>query len=178
MYVSIPDCFMISFCVGLVFGLIYEALRIIRVILPLRFIIFICDVVFFMLSAFIIMTLSEILGSYIRIYTVMGFGVGIFTYIVTIGRLFNAAENAASNAWRKTLRKLLDCIANMLLKTFSKIAHKSKSIIGKYAEYRKVKMKNSSEDLKSDNKILYNKKELEKIGGRTDVIKASVRKSS
>ena len=48
---SIPDCFMIAFAVGLVFGLVYEALRIVRLILRFGAAVFICDIAFFMLAA-------------------------------------------------------------------------------------------------------------------------------
>ena len=47
MYVSIPDCFMIAFVVGLIFGLVYEALRIVRLILRFKAAVFLCDVLFF-----------------------------------------------------------------------------------------------------------------------------------
>ena len=44
---SIPDCFMTAFAVGLLFALVYEALRIIRILLPFRAVTFVCDVLFF-----------------------------------------------------------------------------------------------------------------------------------
>ncbi len=177
MYVSIPDCFMISFFFGLIFGLVYEALRIVRLLLPFRAAIFLCDVAFFVIASWAIMSLSEMLGSYIRIYTVLGFGAGVFTYIVTVGRLLNVAENAASNAWRKAIRSAFRACANVVSRFFGSISHKSKSAISKIAEYRDKNLKKSIQLLKSDNQMMYNKNRLEKIGGRTNAIKATVRKS-
>lgn len=176
MFVSIPDCFMISFCIGLVMGLVYEVFRIIRIIIPLRVIIFICDVVFFVISANVVMTASEHLGNYIRIYTVIGYGAGVFSYIVTIGRIFNIVENAASDVWRKSLRKIGTVFGNLFSKLYRNIAHKVKAIVVKNAEYQNKKKKNVTQPLKYDNEMMYNKKRLDKNGGKANVIKASVRK--
>ncbi len=178
MYVSIPDCFMISMFVGVVFGLVYEALRIIRLLLPFRFVVFACDVVFFALASIVVMGLSKLLGSYVRIYTILGFGAGVFTYIVTVGRLLNVIENAASNAWRKAIHGFFSVIFNTIRKVFGGISHKIKSAFVKSAEYCKRRSKNTPEDLKSEADMMYNKKRLDKIGGRANVIKASVRKST
>lgn len=177
MYVSIPDCFMISLFFGLVFGLVYEALRIVRLLLPFRAAVFLCDVIFFVLASWAVMSLSEMMGSYIRIYTVLGFGAGVFTYIVTIGRLLNVAENAASNAWRKAIRNAFRACSNAIGRLFGSISHKSKSAISKIAEYRDKTMKKSMRVLKSDDQLMYNKNRLEKIGGRTNAIRATVRKT-
>ncbi len=178
MYVSIPDCFMISMFVGVVFGLVYEALRIVRLLLPFRLVVFTCDVVFFALASIVVMGLSKLLGSYVRIYTILGFGAGVFTYIVTVGRLLNVIENAASNAWRKAIRGFFTMIFNAVRKIFGKIAHKLQSAFVKSAEYRKGRSKNKSQDLKSEADLMYNKNRADKIGGRANVIKASVRKST
>lgn len=177
MYVSIPDCFMISFFVGLAFGLVYEALRILRLLLPFRVAVFAFDVAFFVLAARVVMFLSELMGSYIRIYTVLGFGAGVFTYIVTVGRLLNIAENAASGAWRRAIGKAFKACSNAAQRAFSTISHNFNSTIGKIAEYRNRNSKKSLQDLKSDGEIVYNNRRLEKNGGKTGVIKANVRKT-
>ena len=107
---SIPDCFMIAFAAGLIFAVVYEILRIIRVMFPFHVVTFVCDIVFFVIAAGAVTKLSLSLGNYIRIYTVLGFGAGIFTYITTLGRLLNIVENAVAlgapvPAW---LTKMLD----------------------------------------------------------------------
>lgn len=176
MYASIPDCFMIAFAVGLLFGLVYEALRIVRIILRFGAAVFVCDVLFFILSAQAIMTLSQALGSYVRVYTVLGFGAGVFTYIVTVGRLFNIAENAASAAWRKAIKMLLDKIK----KSFGKIAQKTKGIFGKLSKHCENVYKKSLTHLKFNPKMMYNRNRLEKNGEseKAHVIQAKVKRSS
>ena len=44
---------MAAFAAGLMFSLVYEALRIVRVIFPFRIVVFVCDVVFFLLAALV-----------------------------------------------------------------------------------------------------------------------------
>ena len=97
---SIPDCFMIAFAAGLIFAVVYELLRIIRVMFPFQVMTFVCDIVFFVIAAGAVTKLSLSLGNYIRIYTVLGFGAGIFTYITTLGRFLNIVENAVAGAVR------------------------------------------------------------------------------
>ena len=160
MYVSIPDCFMIAFVVGLIFGLVYEALRIIRLILRFKAAVFICDVLFFILAAFGVMTLSKSLGNYVRIYTVLGFGAGVFTYIVTIGRLLNLAESAASVAWRMTIGRAVKKIGQITKKCVGTIRQKSRLAIGKISKDFKERAQNRRQDLKSPSKTLYNKERI------------------
>lgn len=178
MYVSIPDCFMIAFVVGLIFGLVYEALRIIRLILRFRAAVFLCDVLFFILSAFAVMMLSKSLGNYVRIYTVFGFGAGVFTYIVTLGRLLNLAESAASVAWRMTIGRAVKKIGQSTKKCVGTIRQKSMSAIGKISKDFKERAENRHRDLKSSPKTLYNKERPEKLGEGDHVIKAKITRSS
>lgn len=177
---SIPDCFMISFAVGFFFGLVYEALRIVRLILRVRPAIFICDVLFFVLAAGAILKLSDSLGNYVRIYTVLGFGAGVFAYIVTVGRILNLAESAASVVWRKTIGRFLRFIGRKMKKAFGIIAQKISSIFGGITKYLDNQKENRAKHLQLNHKPLYNKKRLDKIGESEEVhvIKATVRKSS
>lgn len=178
MYISIPDCFVISFFVGLIFGVVYEILRIIRLTFPFRLVICLCDIAFFILSANAIMLISEAVGNYIRIYTVAGFAGGVFSYIVTIGRILNTIENAAARVWQKTIRNIAYRITQIFKKAFGKISHTIRQAVSKNAEYLSNKAKKYNQGLKSDEEILYNKKRLDKIGGRKNVIKANVRKNT
>lgn len=177
---SIPDCFMIAFAVGLAFGLVYEALRIVRLILRFGAAVFVCDIAFFMLAAQAVFKLSQSLGNYVRIYTVLGFGAGVFAYIVTVGRILNLAESAASIAWRKTIGRLIHKIGNNAQKTFGTIAQKSKALFGKISEYLGNVQENQIKRLQSRHKTLYNKKRLDKMGESEEVhvIKATVKRSS
>lgn len=176
---SIPDCFMIAFAVGLVFGLVYEALRIVRLILRFGAAVFVCDIAFFVLAAAAVFKLSEALGNYVRVYTVLGFGAGVFAYIVTIGRLLNLAESAASIAWRKTIGRLVHKIAYFVKKSFGIIAHKSKALFGNISKHLVNVRENHNKRLQLKRKTLYNKKRSDKIGESEEVhvIKATVRRS-
>ena len=112
---SIPDCFMIAFAAGLIFAVVYEILRIIRIMFPFQVVTFVCDIVFFVIAAGAVTKLSLSLGNYIRIYTVLGFGAGIFTYITTLGRLLNIVENAVAGAlfrqnFRQTIWRYCTCV--------------------------------------------------------------------
>ena len=177
MRISIPDCFMIAFFVGLVFGLVYEALRIVRLILRFKAAVFVCDIVFFVLAAFVVIKLSVLLGNYVRMYTIFGFGAGVFTYIVTIGRLLNLIESAASVAWRMTIGKLLKKIGGFMRKTFVGIIQKAKLGFVRVSKYFAQQPKIASKHLKSKGKKVYNEKRLDKIGeGENNVIKANVRR--
>ena len=174
MYVSIPDCFMIAFVAGLIFGLVYEALRIVRLILRFKAAVFVCDVSFFILSALGVMMLSKGLGKYVRNYTVLGFGAGVFTYIVTLGRLLNLAESAASAVWRMTIGKALRKIGQCAKKCVGTIRQKTELTIGKISK----DIKNRRRDLKSPSETLYNKEKAKKLGEGDHVIKAKVTRSS
>lgn len=180
MYISIPDCFMIAFFAGIIFGLVYEALRIVRLILRFRAAVFLCDVLFFVLAALAVMTLSKSLGNYVRIYTVLGFGAGVFTYIVTVGRLLNLAESAASVAWRKTIGRLLTKIGQSIKKLIGVIDQKTRLAFGKVSKDLLERSKNRRQDLQSGPKTLYNKERLEKLGEgeQAHVIKAKISRSS
>lgn len=174
---SIVDCFMIAFTSGLVFGLVYEVLRIIRLVLRFRPAIFICDVVFFVLAAGAVLKLSEYLGNYVRIYTVLGFGAGVFTYIVTVGRILNLAESAASIVWRKTIGRFIHFIGRKMHKIIVAIAQKVKSVFGKISKDFDNRRKIHSEHLKSRSKKAYNDNSIEWGSENSNVIKATVRRS-
>lgn len=178
MGVSIPDCIMIAFLVGFVFGLVYEALRILRLILRFKAAVYLCDIAFFILAAFAVLRLSTSLGNFVRMYTIFGFGAGIFTYIVTIGRLLNLIESAATLAWRLTIGRLFKKISLFLKKTFVGIAQKTKAGFVRASKVIGNNKENDKMDLKSDTKKVYNIKRLDKIGeGEKNVIKADVRRS-
>lgn len=180
MNVSIPDCFMIAFAAGLIFGLVYEAIRIVRLILRFRIAIFLCDIVFFILAAMFVCKLSEFLGNYVRLYTVLGFGAGIFTYIVTIGRIFNVLESAASFAWRRTIGRAFNKLVRFSRKISGKIRHKGQEIFVKIHEYFENLEKKRRERLHLSHKMVYNSVGNDNIGEgeKAHVIKAKVRKSS
>ncbi len=179
MYVSIPDCFMFAFLAGLIFGLVYEGLRIVRIVLPARIVVFLCDVAFFIASAFAVCKLSEFLGNYIRLYTVIGFAAGVFAYIATFGRLFNRPENAIARFIRKTAGKIAKKIGGVSKKFLGEFAQKSRAGFGKIHEYYGKFAETHLKPLHSGKKKMYNIKGNNNIGEReNNVIKVQIRKSS
>lgn len=181
MYVSVPDCFMIAFAAGLLFGLVYELFRIVRLVLRFKLAVFVCDIAFFALAALFLCKLSEFLGSYVRLYAVLGFGAGIFAYIVTIGRLFNLLESAASVVWRKTLGRLFRRIRNFVTHSFGKLSQMCGKAFGYLHEYLSLHAKSPSKDLHLQTEKMYNKNmgnyNIDE-GGNGNVIKAKVTKST
>lgn len=176
---SVPDCFMAAFAAGLVFGLVYEVLRIIRLLIPLRTVTFICDILFFLLAATAVTKLSLTLGNYIRGYTVLGFGTGVFCYITTIGRLLNLLENAIMNSIRAVIKAFFRAISQAFRKLFGTIAHKTSLVFGEIHKNISRRLETLRNPLKSKPKIVYNKKRLkDNIGGSDSdhVIKAEVRR--
>lgn len=179
MNVSIPDCFMIAFLAGVLFGLVYELLRIVRLILRFRAVTFLCDITFFILAAFFVCKLSEFLGNFVRLYTILGFGAGVFTYIVTVGRLFNALEKAASMVWKRTLGRLFHKLGKFVKNIVGKISQKSHYTFGKIHKYSSNIAKKRIERLHLRSEKMYNIKGNVIVGEgeNPNVIKAKVRKS-
>lgn len=180
MYVSIPDCFMIAFLAGLIFGPVYELLRIIRLILRMRIAVFLCDIAFFIGAGFVVCKLSEFLGSYIRMYTVIGFGAGVFTYIVTLGRLFNSLEASAADVWRRTIGKLFRKLNRSTKNILIKIAQKSRGGIVKTHKYLSNFMKIHLKRLHLSGEKMYNIKGNDMLGEgeNTHVINVQIRKNN
>ncbi len=176
---SIPDCFMTALICGFVFGLVYEAFRIVRLVLRVKPAIFLCDVLFFVIAAEVVFKLSMVMGNYVRIYTLLGFGAGLFAYIETVGRFLNMIESAAAVVWRKTIGRAVRFIAGKIKAVFGKIAQKTGEEFGKAAEILKSTRKRYSLRLKSDAKKEYNKVTHQNTGGSETghVIKAKVTRS-
>lgn len=153
---SVIECMVISFGVGLIFALVYELLRIIRLLIPVAPVIFICDVLFFILAAFIVIKLAVALGNYVRGCIVFGFGAGIFAYITTIGRLMNIIENTVIGIISDFFYTLFRTITGLFGKCFRFIAHKCNKVFGiitkKYSNHKKTRRN----DLKKNNTPVYN----------------------
>lgn len=176
---SVPDCFMIALICGFFFGSVYEALRIIRLILRVRPAVFLCDVAFFVLAAFAVEALSPVLGSYVRSPVVIGFIAGIFAYIVTVGRIFNLMESAAAEVWRYTIGRFLRFLSGKLKVAFGAFAHNARSAFGKVSDFSLRQRKKFKGYLKSDHEKVYNNSIMKSKESETGhVIKAQVRRSS
>ncbi len=173
---SIPDCFMAALICGFAFGLVYEAFRIVRLVLRVKPAVFLCDVLFFALAAEVVFRLSMVLGNYVRIYTLLGFGAGIFAYIATIGRILNLVESAAAIAWRKTIGRAARFITGKIKAAFGIVAQKGSEEFGKAANFLGTAYKNHTPHLQTNPKKMYNKDTQQNTGGSETghVIKAKV----
>lgn len=180
MSVSIADCLAIAFAAGFIFGLVYELFRLIRLILRFKAAVFVCDMLFFIAAAFAVVSLSQSLGNYVRSYTIIGFGAGVFAYITTVGRVLNLIESGLAVVWRKTLGKLLNKLKMYSAKVIGKIAHKTRENIVKFSENTRNKRKTLLNNLHLDRDIVYNENISDKIGEgeNNDIIKAVVKRSS
>lgn len=176
---SVPDCFMISLVCGFFFGLVYEALRIVRLVLRFKAAVFVCDVAFFFLATLAVEALSPTLGSYVRGCTVFGFIAGVFTYIVTVGRILNLLESAAAEAWRYTIGRFIKFVSEKAKKAFGAFAHNLHGEISKVSDFFSNQQKKLRGYLKSDRKKVYNDNNNSEIKEREigHVIKAQVRRS-
>lgn len=178
---SIPDCFMTAFAVGLLFALVYEALRIVRILLPFKAVTFVCDIVFFLLAAGAVTRLSLVLGNYIRGYTVIGFGAGVFTYITTLGRVINRLENAVADAVRSVLSAFFRAIGKVLRKWIGAIAHKLSLLFGRIHKISENTLKKLHKPLQNKPQLVYNKRNRNIDNGRSEsrnVIYAKVKRSN
>lgn len=176
---TVPECFMAAFAAGLIFALVYESLRIVRVVFPFRIVVFVCDVVFFLLAALAVTRLSMALGDHIRWSTVFGFGAGIFAYINTLGRLLNLLENAVANAIRTALSAVFNMIRRISSKFFGAIAHTASGVFGKITKIYCSYVKKHRKPLQNSHDIVYNKESSEDNSGGSEtghVIKAQVRR--
>ncbi len=151
---SIPDCFMIAFFCGALFGLFYELLRIVRRLFPLNAVTFVCDICFFIVAAFVVLGISLYLGNYVRIYTLLGFAAGIFAYIQTIGRLLSALEMLVV----RCLKTFAKALYNVLAARVGAFAHKIKLHFGKINDFFADKAKKAFSLLQFKHQKLYNKK--------------------
>lgn len=178
---GILDCFMISFVCGLIFGLVYEFFRLIRRIFDYKAVIFICDVCFFIAAGFFVFQLSMYLGNYIRMYTLLGFGGGIFAYIQTLGRLISLLEELILRVLRTVFGRFFAFIARGVRKAVGAFAHNISAAFGRFYDFFRKKKKSAASLLHSNGKRVYNVKRNiiqsgENIGGK-NVIQAKIRRS-
>ena len=179
---GILDCFMISAACGFFFGVVYEVLRIIRRIIKLNAVTFICDVLFFIIAGFTVVSLSLYLGNYIRIYTIMGFGAGVFSYIQTLGRICSMLEELLFKLLRNTIGIVFISVAKITRKLIGIIAHKSVCQFRKINDFFvRTKKKSTSLLHFRRGKLYNNKRENIAIGESSrgkHVIQANIKRSS
>ncbi len=187
MVFNILDCFMISFICGAFFGLVYEFFRIIRRMFPLTAVIFLCDVCFFITAAFFVFNLSMYIGNYIRVYTLLGFGAGVFTYINTLGRIISFTEMLIINLWNNTVGALIMKLIKRTQNAIGVFAHISANKFRAFDDFSKRTAKKLLSPLHFTPDKMYNVKRnivsserrsriAENNGGK-NVIQAKIRRS-
>ena len=178
---GILDCFMISFVCGLAFGLVYEFFRIIRRLVPLNIVIMVCDICFFVAAGFFVFELSMYLGNFVRMYTLLGFGAGVFAYIQTVGRLFALIENTLIRIISRVCGAVFSRIAGLFKKIIGVFAHNIAATFGRFHDFFRRTKKSTSSLLHFNTKKVYNIKRNivtsgENIGGK-NVIQVKIRRS-
>ncbi len=166
---------------GICLGFVYEILRMIRKLLELTIVTVICDIIFFIISAFAVFLLSETLGNYVRLYTVIGYGAGVFVYINTLGRLINKIETAVLGAIKRFFIGITGFFKKVLSPMFSSIAHISGNALVTIHDFLAKQQKNRKKDLKNPPDECYNDVYIKDncYSGENDyVIKAQVRKGA
>lgn len=153
---GVIDCFMSAFILGLGSGLVYEALRIIRLIFRRKMFTFLCDILFFAYSAFAVTQFSLMLGDYIRYYIVLGYFAGVFCYITTVGRLANGIEQGFAILFRKTVGRFIRYCRRKIKQGVGAFAQFVKSIFGTISDFSANHAKSIKRHLISKRKIVYN----------------------
>ncbi len=179
---SILDCFMISAVSGVLFGIVYELLRLLRRIFRFRIVTFFCDILFFVLAGFVIVRLSMYLGSYIRVYTILGFAGGVFAYVQTVGRLVYAISSVLILVVDRSVGSILRFILKQAKGVFGVFAHNASALFGRIADFiTKIRKKHLSH-LNFGHDTLYNikrdKKTIGESGRGSNVIKVKIKRSS
>lgn len=178
---SILDCFMISFFCGFVFGLVYELFRFIRRMFPAGLVVMICDICFFVAAGLFVFELSMYLGNFVRLYTLLGFGAGLFAYIQTVGRLIALLEMLFIRAINATIGALFSKIFVSLKNTIGIIAHNAAAAFGRFYDFSLRSKKSASSLLHFNTKRVYNvKRNIESYGesiGGNNGIQVKIRRS-
>lgn len=178
---SILDCFMISFVCGLFFGLVYEFFRLIRRIIPVTIVVMVCDICFFVVAGLFVFELSMYLGNFIRLYTLLGFGTGLFAYIQTVGRLFSFVEMLVVRVISVTLGALFVKLSAFIKSIIGIIAHNIAAAFGSFYDFSLRTKKSASSLLHFNTKRVYNvKRNIETYGeniGGNNVIQVKIRRS-
>lgn len=181
MVYPIIDCFMTAFVCGMIFGIVYEFLRIIRRALNLFIITLVCDICFFLLSGIFVFNLSMYLGNYVRIYTILGFGAGVFAYIQTIGRIFSAMESMLGAMWGATIGRIIIKLRRCVNNSISSFAHIIALQFRRINDFISKRAEKADYLLKSTRQNRYNKKGKIISGERSEnrhVIQAKVRRGA
>lgn len=169
------------FIAGLIMGLLYEALRFLRMMFRHNTAaVFIEDTLYMSVWGLIsfIIALSVGIG-YFRIYYAVFELLGAVLYFLTLGRGVNFLMRRSVGSVKRFFYAIYKKIKPKSVAFFSLIAKKIKPIFGKIAEIIPSAVLNRRNDLKSDDEIVYNVKVPSNEGGESNnVVKAKIRKKA
>ena len=143
--------FMLSFLVGLVFGAVYDLLRIVRIVKKHhKTVVFIEDFVFVVFCAFWYFLFStDLARGQIRLFVLIGMFIGFAVYLLTVGSITTRFASA--------IRMVYEKIESWLKrKIFTPIyTNIKKKIVQNYISLRK-RIKSRKKNLKVGKNVVYN----------------------
>lgn len=171
------------FLTGFIFGLIYEGLRFLRLLIRHNAVVLaIEDVLFFSVFAFVCFTISLVIGSgYFRLYYAVCAFFGGIAYFFTLGKLLQFIFKRIIGSIKRFLRFVFGKIRKILGRIFGAIKHKIEPVFVKCNKNIGTIVENAKKRLPKKRLILYNNKEnseVKKEGVYANVIKAQVRKKA
>ena len=144
--------FLLSFLIGLVFGAVYDVLRIVRIVKKHhKCVVFVEDFAFVVFCAFWYFLFStELARGQIRLFILIGMFIGFIVYLLTLGSL---TERLATG-----IRRVYERIESWIKsKIFTPIYTKLKNkIVQIYLSLRK-RIKSRKKGLKVGKNVVYNK---------------------
>ncbi len=144
--------FLLSFLIGLVFGAVYDVLRIIRIVKKHhKYVIFVEDFAFVVFCAFWYFLFStELARGQIRLFILIGMFIGFIVYLLTVGSLTNRVATSIRTVYEKIEGWLKRKIFTPI---YTKLKNK---IVQIYLSFRKS-IKSKKKGLKVGKNVVYNK---------------------
>ena len=143
--------FMLSFLVGLVFGAVYDVLRIVRIVKKHhKTVVFIEDFAFIVFCAFWYFLFStDLARGQIRLFVLIGMFIGFAVYLLTVGSI----TTRFASAIRMVYEKIESWIKR---KIFTPIyTNIKKKIVQNYISFKK-RIKSRKKNLKVRENVVYN----------------------
>ena len=143
--------FMLSFLVGLVFGAVYDVLRVFRIVKKHhKTVIFIEDFAFIIFCAFWYFVFStDLARGQIRLFILLGMFIGFIVYLLTVGSI--------TTRFASTIRAVYEKIEGWLKrKIFTPIYTNIKNKIVQYYSSFKKRIKSRKKSLKVGKNVVYN----------------------
>ena len=144
--------FLLSFLIGLVFGAVYDVLRIIRIVKKHhRYVVFVEDFAFVVFCSFWYFLFStELARGQIRLFILIGMFIGFIVYLLTVGSLTTRLATGIRTIYEKAENWVKSKIITPI---YTKLKNK---IVQNYLSLRK-RIKSRKKGLKVGKNVVYNK---------------------